>query len=245
MLRNLLQGVLRALLPLEVDAHLSKGYESDRGFAGSLYEAAPCPASLDASVPQGPSHDAIAVPADTDDHDQAIRLVCSHLKEPTGRLLLSVRASLQSCDAVVMDMSGFRRTLGPPEDILSELLTPLAEQRQSMIRFDAAETALLEGEDLSGAESSLPNVVKMLAYSRQMRQVAGAVEVVMVKVNQMQERATRFPAVYLPSYPIWKAMKRNNAQVSHDRGGVTAGTSRGYYCSGLGWSAGLCLGMFC
>ncbi len=172
---------------------------------------------------RGFHNDSVRIPDAVDAENEAIRLVCFHLEDPTKQLLHSVRASLECCDAVVMDMSGYRRTLGPPDDVSSDLHTPLVEQRQIMIRFDAAEIALLEGGDLSAIAASFPEVVKILAFSRQMRQVAEAVEAVMEKVNQMQQEASNFPRVYPPSYPLHKAFNRNNAQVRHDRGGVTAG----------------------
>lgn len=223
-LRNLLQGVLRSLLPLDSDTPLFEAYEESQRLHNPV-SPVPSPDSGNRSSPPDLHASHSPIPLDSPDpEDQAIRLVCFHLKEPTERLLHAARAALQSCDAVVMNMSGFRQALGPPEDVSSDLLTPLIGMRQMMIRFDVAETALVEGGGLSAAASSLPEVVKILTFSRQIRLVGGAVENVMTKVNQMQQRAaSRFPSVYPPSYAFWKALNRNNAQVRHDRGGVTAG----------------------
>jgi hypothetical protein len=48
------------------------------------------------------------------------------------------------------------------------------------------------------------------------------VENLLVKVMEMQQRHPGW-RVYPPSYPLGKALQRTNAQVRHDRGGVTAG----------------------
>lgn len=39
----------------------------------------------------------------------------------------------------------------------------------------------------------------------------------------MEQRKPKYPRFYLPTYPFWKSLHRSNAQVRHDRGGVTAG----------------------
>ena len=50
-----------------------------------------------------------------------------------------------------------------------------------------------------------------------------AVDALLVKVNEMEQRKPRYPQLYLPTYPLWKSMHRANAQVRHDQSGVTAG----------------------
>jgi hypothetical protein len=54
------------------------------------------------------------------------------------------------------------------------------------------------------------------------RQAARTVEALLVKVMEMQQKHRGW-RLYLPSYPWKKAMQRTNAQVRHDRGGLTAG----------------------
>lgn len=158
----------------------------------------------------------------TDDYkEKAIRLVRHRLEDPTSRLLRRMKESLRSCHAVLMDMSGYRKYLGPGEGVDSNLVKVLVKLRKAMIRFDDAESELLDGHEL--ATIFIPEVVEGLAYCRPIRQAATAVESVLVKVNEMEQRKPSWPKIYAPSYPWQKALNRVNSQVRHDRGGVTAG----------------------
>lgn len=153
--------------------------------------------------------------------EDAIRLVRHRLEDPTNLLVRRMKESLQSCHAVLMDMSGYRKYLGPGEDIESNLLTALLKLRKAMIKFDDAEAELLDGDELP--TTFIPEVVQVFTYCRPIRQAASAIEAVLVKVNEMEQRKPSWPKVHAPSYPWRKALNRTNAQVRHDRGGVTAG----------------------
>lgn len=170
--------------------------------------------------PKSPSTPPLT-PGTSDFKEAAIHLVCHRLEDPTSLLVRRMKESLQSCHAVLMDMSGYRRYLGPGEEVGSNLLRALQKLRKAMIKFDEAETELLDGDDLP--TTFIPEVVQIFAHCRPIRQSASAIEAVLVKVNQMEQRKPSWPKVHLPSYPWRKALNRTNAQVRHDRGGVTAG----------------------
>jgi hypothetical protein len=159
--------------------------------------------------------------SDDDSNTRAIHLVQERMGDPTSRLLYLMRRSLESCHAVLMDLSGHRRELGPGQEISSDVSSPLDHLRKAMARFDAAETDLLDGHELPA--SFIHKVVEMFAYCRPIRQAASAVEAVLVKVVDMERRKSSSHKLYPPSYPWRKALNRTNAQVRHDRGGVTAG----------------------
>ncbi|OIW25191.1 hypothetical protein CONLIGDRAFT_636270 [Coniochaeta ligniaria NRRL 30616] len=232
-LRNLMQAVVRSLLALR-----------PRPAVFNLHDVA------DGRVPPKKSNNAqdIEAPVELDNitldeelagvlslphlqggrtpAEEAIHLVSHNLEDPTSRLIHRMKHALRACHAVLMDRSGYRKYLGPGEDVDSDLLGALVKLRKVMHKFDAAEDALLEGEEM--AATFVQEVVEVFAYCRPIRQAAKAIEAVLVKVMEMEQRRPTWPRIYAPSYPWRKALNRTNAQVRHDRGGVTAGS---YYRS--------------
>jgi hypothetical protein len=91
-----------------------------------------------------------------------------------------------------------------------------------MIRYDEEEESLMENPELPPTYSNHPEVVELFLFVHPIRQAATPVEALLVKVMEMQQRRRGW-RLYLPSYPFTKALQRTNAQVRHDRGGVTAG----------------------
>jgi hypothetical protein len=91
-----------------------------------------------------------------------------------------------------------------------------------MIKYDEEEESLMENPDLPPTYSNHPEVVELFLFVHPIRQAATPVEALLVKVMEMQQRRQGW-RLYLPSYPLAKALQRTNAQVRHDRGGVTAG----------------------
>lgn len=158
--------------------------------------------------------------------EDAIHLVSHNLEDPTSRLIHRMKYALRACHAVLMDRSGYRRYLGPAEETESDLLEALVKLRKAMHAFDAAEGALLEGEEM--AATFVKEVVEVFAYCRPIRQAARAIEAVLVKVMEMEQREPTWPRIYAPSYPWRKGLNRTNPQVRHDRGGVSASS---YYKS--------------
>lgn len=217
-LRNLLQGVVRTLLSLKSETRLF----DDFGDFDNIETAK----SVDepAEAVEFVVRIAESQPDQEDESERAlIGFVASNLAEPTEALIRAMKSSLQSSDAVLMDMCGHRQYLGPPPEVSDDVLGSLVRLRKCIIAFSNAQDGLLASERLPRTYALHPEVVKLFAYCRPVQQAASAVEALLVKVNEMQQRRPKYPKFHLPSYPFWKSIHRTNAQVRHDRGGVTAG----------------------
>lgn len=232
-LRNLMQAVIRALLSLKMDSELFDEIERSRVQGSESTQAdstskvsddgkhsAPAPGDKDVVIPiDTPTRPSIKR---TDTEERAVRLVADKLADPTSTLLSCMRTSLARCDAVLMDMSEYRSYLGPPKSISSDILASLTKIRKAMIKYDEAEDTLMENPALPPTYSNHPEVVELFLFVHPIRQAATAVENLLVKINEMQQRHPGW-RIYLPSYEFNKSLQRTNAQVRHDRGGVTAG----------------------
>ncbi|KAH7323695.1 hypothetical protein BKA65DRAFT_73210 [Rhexocercosporidium sp. MPI-PUGE-AT-0058] len=242
-LRNLMQGVIRSLLSLKMETQLFEDFESPptgspnierqgrssdpkRGLTGMNMSSSQTPsgspmsgqdAVIDIDTPE-------VYPAmfRTSTGERAVRLVASRLADPTSKLLSCMRRSLARCDAILMDMSGYRKYLGPDKDISTDILGSLTKLRKATIKYDDEEESLMDNPDLPPTYSDHPEVVELFLFVHPIRQAARTVESLLVKVMEMQQRRRGW-RLYLPSYPWRKALQRTNAQVRHDRGGLTAG----------------------
>lgn len=177
------------------------------------------------------NNDGIVIPTDEEipspitritTEDRAVRLVSDKLALPTTELLSCLRISLTVCDAVLMDMSGYRKYLGPPKSVSSNVIDALTNIRKRIVMYDKAEDSLMKDPSLPPTYSEHPAVVELFLYVHPIRQAATSAEKLLVKVMEMQQRHPRW-RIYLPSYPFAKSLQRTNSQVRHDRGGLTAG----------------------
>ncbi|KAL7622397.1 Zinc finger protein containing five transmembrane domains [Parahypoxylon ruwenzoriense] len=215
-LRNHIQGVIRALLSLHSETKILDRFKETPWNTVDQVQSTSDEFVVDmgekSSVPES-------------DHERRLaNFVASNLAEPTERLLASMKFSLQSCDAVLMEMCGHRQYLGPPKNVSNDVLGWLVKLRRHIIAFGNYQDGVLESKSLSSKYAESPDVVRLFAYCRLVHQAATAIEALLVKVNEMQQRKPEYPNFHLPSYPFWKAIHRSNAQVRHDRGGVTAGS---------------------
>ncbi|OTB01912.1 hypothetical protein M426DRAFT_63238 [Hypoxylon sp. CI-4A] len=215
-LRNLIQGVIRALLSLNSETQI-------------LNQAGEEP--LDRLSRDRPILDEFVVNMDekpyvpgSEKERKLVQFVASNLAEPTEKLLLSMESALRSCDAILMEMCGHRQYLGPPKDVSNDVPGSLVKLRRRIIAFGDSQDSVLDSGKLPPIYAESPEVVKLFAYCRPVHQAATAIEALLVKVNEMQQRRPKYPKLHSPSYPFWKAAHRSNAQVRHDRGGVTAGS---------------------
>ncbi|KXJ89728.1 hypothetical protein Micbo1qcDRAFT_136774 [Microdochium bolleyi] len=211
-LRNLLQNVLRSQISLQNETRL---YESLGQSAG--IGARPILDEFVINVDLGPN------PVERSEELELMKFVASYLADPTDTLLAAMKRALHSCDAVLMDMSGLRQYLGPPQDISNDVAGALVALRRSIIDFSRCQDSVLSNDRLPASYGGLPELVKLFAFCRPVHQTASAIEALLVKVNNMQQRKSRYPTFHWPSYPLSRCLYRNNAQVRHDRGGVTAG----------------------
>jgi hypothetical protein len=241
-LRNLMQAVIRSFLSLQMEhqlfdeleekcgehdleghddkLHLGKN-EDGIGGDGSYTEAKVVRKSEEAVIDIDTSKKRPSLLRHGSE-ERAVRLIASKLAQPTSRLLSAMRSSLSSCDAVLLDMSGYRKYLGPPDSVSADVVGALTKLRKSMIKYDGEEESLMINPELPPTYSNHPEVVELFLFVHPIRQAATSVEALLVKVMELQQSRQGW-TLYLPSYPFVKAMQRTNAQVRHDRGGVTAG----------------------
>ncbi|KAI1124754.1 hypothetical protein F5Y10DRAFT_248831 [Nemania abortiva] len=215
-IRNSVQSVIRALLSLKSETRLFQsptGDVSDRD--NSSHEEFP---EFIIEI------DKISGIEGQDEDQEIVEFVTTSLATPTENLLQSMRFALKSCDAALMDMCGHRRHLGPSYTISSDVHGALVNLREKMAEFDARQGQVLTSDRLSHAYARLPDVLKILAFCRPIHQAASSIECLVIRINELQQRRPKFPCFHLPSYPLRKAIHRTNAQVRHDRGGVTAGS---------------------
>lgn len=216
-LRNKMQAVIRALLSLQTEPELLHESRPEQG----------CVVIVDR--PDSGNVDEQSSPSSSNIHsvvrtasDDMIRNVVEPLRAPTKNLLDSLKEGLRGCDAVLMDLSGYRKYLGPSEVVSSDLAPVQIRTKIVIAAFDTVESTILHSNDTPVSSIHDANVVQLLVFARRARETIATVEALMDQVASMQ-RVPDWPRAYLPSYPIWKAIHRTNAQVRHDRGGVTAG----------------------
>lgn len=210
-LRNLMQNVIRSQLSLQNETRLyeSLGQSALTGGRPILDEFVVSVNVETASTEQN-------------EELELMKFVASYLADPTETLLSAMKGALQSCDAVLMDMSGLRQYLGPPDDTSNDVAGALVTLRRGIVDFRRCQDIVLTSERLPASYGDYPELVKLFAFCRPVRQTASAIEALLIKINDMQHRKPRYPGFHWPSYPLARIMYRNNAQVRHDRGGVTA-----------------------
>ncbi len=126
-LRNLMQAVIRSLLALKMDSQIFDYIRQAIPEGMNVANSIPSGVGIDSSgaaetqatgKPPLDRGNEVAIDIDTpksrpsifrsDSEEKAVKLVISKLSDPTTQLLSRMRSSLQRCDAVLMDMSGYR-----------------------------------------------------------------------------------------------------------------------------------------
>jgi hypothetical protein len=126
-LRNLMQAVIRSLLALKMDSQIFDYIRQATPEGMNVANSIPSGVGIDSSgaaetqatgKPPLDRGNEVAIDIDTpksrpsifrsDSEEKAVKLVISKLSDPTTQLLSRMRSSLQRCDAVLMDMSGYR-----------------------------------------------------------------------------------------------------------------------------------------
>ena len=237
-LRNLMQAIIRSFLSLRMDIqpfeeleervgeHAPESADPNKPLSdvkdNEIHtEAEGLPKSADVVIDINTSKKRPSVPRHHS-QERAVKLIASKLALPTSSLLSSMKSSLSTCDAVLLGMSGYRKYLGPPASVSTDVVGALTKLRKMMIKYDEEEDSLMENPELPPTYSDHPEVVELFLFVHPIRQAATSVEALLVKVMEMQQRRPGW-RLYLPSYPFAKSLQRTNAQVRHDRGGVTAG----------------------
>ena len=149
---------------------------------------------------------------------QSRQTICHTLKVPTKNLIDAMLSSVKYADQTILAIGGQRPTEDEP-NLLSQALQNLRTAKE---RFDSADAILVARPHLSSEYAKSPGVVQLFLFVHPVRQTADRVEALVAKILEMQQ-AKRKWRIRAPSYPLHKAFMRTNAQVRHDRGGLTAG----------------------
>ncbi|KAF4124373.1 protein transport [Geosmithia morbida] len=209
-LRNLMQAVIRSLLTMETETTMF----SEMPVTVMANHAAPSSGSDKSSVKSCLS---------TAPGEDASRKVKEILATPTSEVLECMREGLRRGEAALMDLSGYRKHMGPASDVSSHIGSIQVRLSSAFSTYDSAETTLLRSGDLSHSSLDESDVIPLFLFARHVREAANTVKTLLDKVEDMQ-KAPYWPRIYLPSYPLSKAVYRTNRQVRHDRGGITAGS---------------------
>ncbi|KAL7946093.1 hypothetical protein V8C42DRAFT_322450 [Trichoderma barbatum] len=218
-LRNIMQAVIRALLAMETESALFT--ESDDGNVPVVVEATQISSSSSSSNDLNNTTKE-KVPGVMKDAD-VTRTVIRKLAKPTKEILVCMNLGLQTSQAALMDLSGYRQYLGPPTAVSSDIAPVQVRMRTAKAIFDAVESELLESGQLPSSSMNDSAVVQLFIFARHLRETATTIESLMGKVYTMQQ-CSNWPQPHLPSYPLHKAIHCVNRQVTHDRGGATAGS---------------------
>ena len=199
LIRNMIQGVIRSILAITPDP--------------TLFD------ECDPPPEKGPEQD-----ADNEQrgsirhHERSKQMICQILKEPTKNLIEEMLTSIVRTDQTILSIGGQRAA----EDESHLLPQALDSLRTAKEEFDSADAQLLAHPHLSSEYAKSLDVIQLFLFVHPVRQTADKVEALAAKVLEMQQAETKW-RIRAPSYPFHKATMRTNAQVRHDRGGLTAG----------------------
>lgn len=208
-LRNLLQGVLRGVMAIRPRTNLFEIIASPSEVGSKGHVMATDVRTTDEAVSSNQS-------------DRGVKIVTGILARPTRRLVDSILDCVSCLDLALMAIGGFRSSSTSSNGSTHDLVHILEHLRTSMSTFDLADNALIGHPALPQTYSSRPEIVEIFLFVHPIRQVAEKVEAVLVQVLEMEQQRRGW-RINLPSYPWSKSLLRTNAQVRHDRGGLTAG----------------------
>ena len=210
-LRNLTQGVIRAVLAIKPDTVLFDTLQLHSNT--QLNEAI-------GTVQFQPVFDS-AAPVSYSVMNPSL-LVAKALAGPTKELIHILKDAAERVDAVVMDISGHRKYLGPAKDVSSDIEECLKLLQSQLTIFDLAEEALINSPEMPPTYTEHPELVELFLFINPVRQTADRLLPLLGQVLEMQRKRHSW-RVNLPSYKYSKSLLRSNPQVRHDRGGLTAG----------------------
>lgn len=203
-LRNLLQGVLRGIMAIKPNITLFE-ISSDENIVKE--------SDIDAPAEQKLS---------SDKKVKAIEVVTKILRDPTRELIKSMIDAVNMVDTIITLMSNLGSSSPTWNTDMREFTGVSEVLRLRISEFDSANTLLTSHQNLSLMRSRDPQIREIFLFTHSVCQVAEKIEAVMEKVLMMQKNDCGW-RVHLPSYPWSKSLLRTNAQVRHDRGGLTAG----------------------
>ncbi|KAL8985204.1 MAG: hypothetical protein Q9205_001025 [Flavoplaca limonia] len=152
---------------------------------------------------------------------EILGLVARLLANPANALVQAMIACTTDCDNTLIFLGGQHHSLRPSHTP-QNLAVSLHALSMAMIAFDEADVVLMDESKLHPAASTFPEVVSLFLFVHPLRQAADNVQALSSKILSMHQNR-RCWTPQLPSYPWQKQLNRSNAQVRHDRGGLTAG----------------------
>ncbi|KAL6717817.1 Zinc finger protein [Lecanora helva] len=195
--RNLIQAVDRSILAIKPDTAL---------LAEPRLQAHPSPHASLTSL--SGVNESKAAP---------VHLICDSLQKPTRKLIDSMIEAVKQIDFAILHVGGRKMQQDP-----GALLSTLESLQTAKAAFDSADALLVGNPDLPSMYQKSAEVIELFLFVHPVRQTADKVEALGNKVQEMQSTKTQWK-IRPPSYPFYKAIMRSNAQVRHDRGGLTAG----------------------
>ncbi|KAI4262293.1 MAG: hypothetical protein L6R42_002529 [Xanthoria sp. 1 TBL-2021] len=208
--RNHLQSVIRALLAIDPDTNLFTIYAAIHAVEEG---------HLETNKTQS-RHGAENKDQSVILHDILSR-IAMRLTSPTKVLVQAMIACTISCDDTLIYLGGQRHSLYSPHTP-QDLSVSLRALSTAIATFDTADLALMSDPKLPPSASTYPEVVTLFLFVHPLRQAADKVQTLSKKILDMQQRRRSW-SLQLPAYPLHKQLNRTNAQVRHDRGGLTAG----------------------
>ena len=148
---------------------------------------------------------------------QTVNLICKSLQSPTRELINAMSESVKQADKTILSLG-----VPSPTDISYDLSAALDRLQTAKKSFDHADAVLITDPKLPSTYTKSPDVVELFLFIHPVRQTADKVESLIAHVFQMAADNKGWK-LRPPSYPVSKAIMRTNAQVRHDRGGLTAG----------------------
>ncbi|KAI1192882.1 hypothetical protein F5X97DRAFT_337197 [Nemania serpens] len=216
MLRNSVQAVLRSFLSLKSETRLFEPLAGDVSSRDDISHREFPEFVIEIDESQGASS--------STESQEIVDFITESLARPTRNLLQSMEFALKSCDAALMKMCGHRRYLETTSTISGDMHGALVSLREHIALFNTQHEEVLVSDRLSNSYSRLPSVLRVFAFCRPVHQAAISIESLAAQLDKLQQQRPNHPRFHLPSYPLRKAIHRTNAQVRHDRGGVTAGS---------------------
>lgn len=152
---------------------------------------------------------------------ESLQIITQTLAEPTRSLIDAMISGVDCVDHVLMTIGGFGVSPNSSSQY-SDLSRKIEHLRTMMRALDSADASLLSNPRLPHIYSGRSEIVDIFLFVHPIRLAAEKIEFVVAKALEMQQQRARWK-IHLPSYPWSKAFLRTNAQVRHDRGGLTAG----------------------
>lgn len=204
-LRNLLQGVIRGVMGIKSHKIIFEAFMS----------------SDDNRFTNNEIHTPVSQTSKSE-RAKALNIVIGILREPTKSLINAMRDTVYNIDIIIKLINRFQISPTWSNTDLAEFSHVLETLRLRINSFKSADNSLSNHLEIPHTYSRDTQIVEISLFACSICQVAEKIEAVMVQVMMMQ-RNNKGWRVRLPSYSWSKSLLRTNAQVRHDRGGLTAG----------------------